>query len=199
MIPSGRLSNTQKKENHTITKYSSAYKWYVRVARNLESKRQLSSCRLTVCKYPPVGNSLILIIVQKSRHFKLLIGVSYERMFNWKLTRREPDLCKWHCVFNDPGVWERKEFGKKRLSGTIGKKSAPFSPRTWVLWLVAVVLLCHMDTGLDSIHSLLSLGSHSFQGKLILIKQKAWSFREHQAVIQAYTFAAMKTFSRPNA
>lgn len=133
----------KKKKNYTITKYSSAYKWYVRVTRNLESKRLLNSCRLTVCKYPPVGNSLILIIVQKSRHFKLLIGVSYERMFNWKLTRREPDLCKWHCVFNHSGVWERKESGKKRVRGTIGKKSALFFPWTWVLWLVGVVLLCH--------------------------------------------------------
>lgn len=116
----------QKKKNHTITKYSSDYKWYVRVMRNLEWEKLLNSCRLTVCKYPPVGNSLILIIVQKSRHFQLLIGVSYKRMFNWKLTSREPDLYKWHWVFNHPGVWERMEGGRKRIQGAMGKKSAAF-------------------------------------------------------------------------
>lgn len=131
MIPSGCLSNIQKKKKCTITKYSSDYKWYVRVMRNLEWKKLLNSCRLTVCKYSPVGNSLILIIVQRNSHFKLLIGVSYKRMFNWKLTRRELDLDKWHYVFNHPGVWERKEGGKKRMKATIGKKSASFFFSGW--------------------------------------------------------------------
>ena len=133
----------EKKKNRTVTKYSSACKWYVRVVRNLEWKRLLNSCRLTVCKYPPVGNSLILIIVQKSRHFKLLIGVSYKRMFNWKLTRREPDLYKWHRVFNHPGVWERKEGGKERIEDTMSKKSASFFPRLGFCGLWVVLLYHH--------------------------------------------------------
>lgn len=127
----------------------------MRVARNLEWKRLLNSCWLTVCKYPPVGNSLILIIVQKSRHFKLLIGVSYQRMFNWKLTRREPDLYKWHCAFNHPGVWERKEGGKNKRHN--GEKGSLISPSDWGFAACGWCYFTTMETGLGFIHSSLSL------------------------------------------
>lgn len=125
--------------------------------RNLEWKKLLNSCRLTVCKYPPVGNSLILIIVQKSRHFTLLIGVSYKRKF----TRRERDLGKRTVPLTPWCVGEKGEWGERNSRNNGQKVSLLF-----FLWLG----LCGCGCGiplppwkLDWVHSsLIKFGYTSF-------------------------------------
>lgn len=55
--------------------------------------------------------------------------------------QEESLICTNDSVFNHPGVWERKEGGKERIKGTVGKESASLLPRTGVLWLVGGVTL----------------------------------------------------------
>lgn len=160
--------------------------------RNLEWKKLLNSCRLTVCKYPPVGNSLILIIVQKSRHFTLLIGVSYKRKF----TRRECDLDKRTVPLTPWCV------GEKGIAKTIGKKWASCFSSGWGF----VACGCGIPLPpwkLDWVHSFLIKFSYTsfpplFWGKTIPTK-KAQSSGSSRLKSRLPTLAAVRTFSHRDA
>lgn len=160
--------------------------------RNLEWKKLLNSCRLTVCKYPPVGNSLILIIVQKSRHFTLLIGVSYKRIF----TRRERDLGKRAVPLTPQCVGEKGEWRERNSRNNGGKVSLLV-----FFWLG----LCGCGCGiplppwkLDWVHSFLIKFDYMsspplFWGKSIPTK-KAQSSGSSRLQSRLSAFAVVRTF-----